>query len=128
MLKKIKQIHSFVIGAVKLLCLFILLAGTFSNSYLSATPKTNIKKAYKQLAPRYQRWYDFVTYIISEMETRIFFQLENDRERDSFIKLFWNTKHNEHMVSQYDWLVANAILLQEIYEFIKSLATQESDE
>ena len=48
--------------------------------------------------------------------------------RDEFITRFWNITSDEQMVSQYDWLVANAILLQEIYEFIKSLATQESDE
>lgn len=54
--------------------------------------RLNITQLYKQLAPRYKQWYDLVTYIISDTEEKIFFQLENDRERDAFIQLFWKMR------------------------------------
>ncbi len=43
-----------------------------------------------QLADRYKQWLNEVTYIITRTEKEVFFKLQTDRERDIFIKAFWD--------------------------------------
>jgi GWxTD domain-containing protein len=49
-----------------------------------------IKK--KDLADKYRHWLDEVEYIITKEERGTFFKLTNDRDRDVFIRLFWNLR------------------------------------
>ena len=44
------------------------------------------------LAPRHQEWMDMVHYIITPVEKEVFNQLQNDKERDTFIELFWQQR------------------------------------
>ncbi len=53
----------------------------------------NYDKLAKKLAPKYQRWYDLVYWIITPQEKKTFFKLKSDKERDIFIKAFW--KHRD---------------------------------
>ena len=53
----------------------------------------NPDKMIKKLAPKYQRWWNMVYWIITPQEKKTFFKLQNDRERDIFIKAFW--KHRD---------------------------------
>jgi GWxTD domain-containing protein len=46
----------------------------------------------KQLQPRFKEWLDLTAYIITETEKKVFFQLRTDRERDSYIEMFWNLR------------------------------------
>jgi GWxTD domain-containing protein len=68
-----------------LICLpvLLLLAG--------GTPaQTKVKP--KDLAPKYQEWLDVTSYIITEKELDVFLHLQNDQDRDVFIKAFWNMR------------------------------------
>lgn len=75
-----------------------------SCSFLAAA-----KLKIKDLPPRYKKWIsEDVVYIISEREKDSFLQLANDRERDIFIKAFWNqrdpnpnTPENEFKAEHY---------------------------
>ncbi|MCU0236454.1 MAG: GWxTD domain-containing protein [Acidobacteria bacterium] len=44
------------------------------------------------LAEKYRQWLDLVDYIITPDERRIFTQLENDRDREAFMSIFWNQR------------------------------------
>ena len=44
------------------------------------------------LAEGYRQWLDLVDYIITPDERKIFTQLENDRDRDAFMNIFWNQR------------------------------------
>lgn len=46
----------------------------------------------KDLPPRYQEWLDLTSYIITEKELDVFLHLQNERDRDIFIKAFWNMR------------------------------------
>ena len=45
-----------------------------------------------ELAEKYRQWLEVVTHISSEQEREIFLMLENDRDRDMFIDLFWKVR------------------------------------
>lgn len=62
----------------------------------------------KNLAPKYQAWWDDVTYIITKNERLVFKQLTTDRERDIFMNAFWihrdpttGTEENEFKEEHY---------------------------
>jgi len=67
------------------------------------------KNKTKDLPKRYREWLkNEVVYIITPMEKKIFLLLKTDRERDVFIKAFWeqrdpnpNTKENEFKKEHY---------------------------
>jgi len=44
------------------------------------------------LAERFQQWIDLVDYIITPAERKIFMLLDNDRDREAFISIFWNQR------------------------------------
>ncbi len=44
------------------------------------------------LKPKYKKWLELVHYIITPQEKEVFFALKSDRERDTFIKLFWKQR------------------------------------
>ncbi|HPW18115.1 MAG TPA: GWxTD domain-containing protein [Candidatus Aminicenantes bacterium] len=51
------------------------------------------KTAAKDLPPQYRRWLEEeVVYIITPKEREVFLQLENDRDREVFIKAFWRQR------------------------------------
>jgi GWxTD domain-containing protein len=63
------------------------------------------------LAPKYKKWWNEVTYIITKNERRVFRQLTTDRERDIFINAFWShrdptkgTPENEFKMEHYQRL------------------------
>jgi GWxTD domain-containing protein len=49
----------------------------------------NPSSPYDQLSPKYKKWLDEVTYIITKSEKEVFNRLQTDRERDIFINAFW---------------------------------------
>ncbi len=51
--------------------------------------KNNI---YKNLSPKYKKWLDLVHYHITDTERKVFLQLKSDKERDSFIEIFWKQR------------------------------------
>jgi GWxTD domain-containing protein len=44
------------------------------------------------LAAKYRQWLDLVAYIITPDEHKIFMQLDNDRDREAFVSIFWNQR------------------------------------
>ncbi len=57
------------------------------------------------LAPRFQSWLDMVDAIAGKEEKEVFLRLDNDRDRDAFIAIFWRqrdpspgTPENEYML------------------------------
>lgn len=65
------------------LLLFLMGAVSFSFSQ---------KFSKEDLLPKYKEWLNRVHYIILPQEKEVFFQLTNNRERDIFIKSFWNQR------------------------------------
>jgi len=88
--------------------IIILLAVLTAISAGSAAGQTR-KKSPADLPEAYRRWVqEEVVYIISPKERDVFLQLENDRERESFIKAFWrqrdetpDTEKNEFREEHY---------------------------
>jgi GWxTD domain-containing protein len=79
---------------------------------LLCSPITSLaqaKKAPKDLDPRFRKWLEEeVVYIITPKEKDVFLRLENDRQRDIFIRAFWNqrdpnptTPENEFKVEHF---------------------------
>jgi GWxTD domain-containing protein len=68
-----------------LLCLPIL-------SLLAGSLPAQTKVKVKDLAPQYRDWLDVTSYIITEQELDVFLHLQSDRDRDIFIKAFWNMR------------------------------------
>ncbi len=95
---KNKRIHPII----------ILLAVLTAASAGPAAGQTR-KKTAADLPEMYRRWLqEEVVYIISPKERDVFLQLENDRERESFIKAFWkqrdetpDTEKNEFREEHY---------------------------
>jgi GWxTD domain-containing protein len=73
-------------------CLTATVNINIENSIQAAQKKTPEKVKIKDLDKKYQDWLDLVHYIITPMEEEIFFKLTNNRDRDSFINLFWNLR------------------------------------
>lgn len=67
---------------------FVLAALLYSGTYLGAAIPAQIKK----LDVQYQQWYEQVYWIITQTEKDIFLKLPNNRDRDSFIDLFWKMR------------------------------------
>jgi GWxTD domain-containing protein len=80
-----KMLVSFVLFFV---CLAFLLAGNEAKP-LPASPSAQGGRADAGLAPAYRHWLDLVAYIASSEELRVFKSLTSDRDRDSFINIFW---------------------------------------
>jgi GWxTD domain-containing protein len=66
-------------------------AAATSNSPLLAKKKSTRLKI-KELDRKYKDWLNMVGYIITNTEKQVFFKLKNNRERDSFISMFWNLR------------------------------------
>lgn len=62
------------------------------NSLQAAQKETQEKVKVKDLDKKYRDWLDLVLYIITPMEKNIFLKLTNNRDRDTFINLFWNLR------------------------------------
>jgi GWxTD domain-containing protein len=58
--------------------------------------KLNMKEAagktQADLTPRFQVWLDMVNSIASDEEKQVFMKLQNDRDRDTFIGIFWQQR------------------------------------
>ena len=67
----------------KIILFFLLI-----TSLLFSTQK--IKE--KDLPQRYRDWLNLTRYIIHETEKEVFMQLINERDRDAFIKTFWEKR------------------------------------
>ncbi len=75
----------------------LLLASLFlftSTSVLSAAPKERVdrkarKEAIQKLPEKYQKWLTTVDLLITDGEIATFLALEQDYQRDAFIKRFW---------------------------------------
>ncbi|MCK4765722.1 MAG: GWxTD domain-containing protein [Candidatus Aminicenantes bacterium] len=50
------------------------------------------KSLLKGLQQKYRDWFELVTHVIAKEEKNTFFKLDNDRDRDVFISLFWNLR------------------------------------
>lgn len=79
------------IFSITLLIVLAALLGTGERA-LQAREKKSVRKLIKLLDHKYQTWLIHVKYIITDTEKRVFFKLKNNRERDSFIELFWNLR------------------------------------
>jgi GWxTD domain-containing protein len=49
-------------------------------------------QAQTAMAPRFQVWLDMVNSIASDDEKQVFMKLQNDRDRDTFIGIFWQQR------------------------------------
>jgi GWxTD domain-containing protein len=74
-------IHGICLGFI---CLGLLLSG--GGPIYSAAQKNST------LAVKYRQWLDLVDYIITPDEHKIFMQLDNDRDRETFVNIFWNQR------------------------------------
>ncbi len=52
--------------------------------------RCEILKGETPLKLKYKKWLNLVEYIITPIERKIFSKITNDRDRDSFMKIFWN--------------------------------------
>lgn len=89
--KGIKEVCNQMIKKVltTTLLVFVMLAAVVSNGTgLQAATKIKIKT----LDGKYQEWYNLVYWIITPTEKDVFRRLTNNRERDSFINLFWKMR------------------------------------
>jgi len=71
----------FLIFIICFVCLFV---------FSSDKSRDKLKK--KDLPQKYQKWLDLVEYIITPTEREIFLKLRNNRDRDSFIEMFWKQR------------------------------------
>ncbi len=79
--------------------MLILIMIVFFNFTLSLTAKNNKKakkisekELIKRLPKKYREWLDLVYYIITPQEKKVFLKLTNNKDRDAFIKLFWQMR------------------------------------
>jgi GWxTD domain-containing protein len=73
-------------------CLAATVNINIGKSLQAAQKETQGKVKVKDLDKKYRDWLDLVLYIISPMEKNIFLKLTNNRDRDTFINLFWNLR------------------------------------
>jgi GWxTD domain-containing protein len=71
------------------LAFFIILNGGLSAQKLSRKERN---KVLKNLAPHYKQWYNMVYYISLKEERQVFLSLKNNRDRDIFIRSFWQQR------------------------------------
>ncbi len=60
----------------------------FPAPAVAVSPQADASKP----AAVYREWIDLVSYIITPTEKDVFISLTSDRERNSFINLFWNLR------------------------------------
>ena len=73
-----------------ILLVLLLIVGFFAApTYSKTKKKLSTKELIKRLPKKYRDWLDLVYYIITPIEKKVFLQLTNNRDRDAFIKLFW---------------------------------------
>ena len=92
---------------VSIACIIIILSSNYGMTGKDKKPKEHI-------APKYQEWFELVTYYISSVEKDIFFSLKDDRSRDLFIDSFWRhrdptrgTPQNEfkdELIRRFEWV------------------------
>ncbi len=78
-----------------LLALFLPIADLFPapQAQTSLRLRTREREAiYKTLNPDYQHFYDLISYIATDHEKDIFLMLDNDRDRQAYINIFWNQR------------------------------------
>jgi len=85
-----------------LLCFMVIPSYSKEDTSLSSSQR---RKLSKELRPRYKNWFDLVTYIATIEEKDVFLQLKSDRDREIFIRTFWQhrdptpgTPENEYKV------------------------------
>ena len=71
---------------------FIALAGALVLLSGAGRLPAQTKVKVKDLAPQYREWVDLTSYIITDKELDVFLHLQNDRDRDIFIRTFWNMR------------------------------------
>lgn len=62
------------------------------TSLRAAPQKTKKRIEIKESDKKYQDWLDLVHYIMTPTEKDVFLRLSNNRDRDTFINLFWNLR------------------------------------
>ena len=78
--------------------LILLLQGVLAVQLVAGvTPeKPNMTKtadrAQADLAPRFKVWLDLVNFIATAEEKQVFLKLQNDRDRDTFMGIFWQQR------------------------------------
>ncbi|MCP5049509.1 MAG: GWxTD domain-containing protein [bacterium] len=83
-----QKIVSILITAV-----LLVVAGNGNHLLAKKNEKKVSKRTFiKQLDQKYRSWLDLTHYIITSTEKEVFFKLSNNRERDSFINMFWNLR------------------------------------
>jgi GWxTD domain-containing protein len=75
-----------------MICLAAAVNINIKKSLQAAQKNTPNKVKVKDLDKKYRDWMELVHYIITPMEKDIFLKLTNNRDRDSFINLFWNLR------------------------------------
>ncbi|MEW6455249.1 MAG: GWxTD domain-containing protein [Acidobacteriota bacterium] len=75
----------------KLSCLFLLFFCILTG-IIPAQGISSKKEVTKSLPEKYKEWLDFVSYIVSDTEKKVFLQLTDNRERDIFIESFWKRR------------------------------------
>ena len=73
-------------------CTFVALAGALALLLGAGLAPAQTKVKVKDLAPQYKEWLDLTSYIITDSELDVFLHLQNERDRDIFIKAFWNMR------------------------------------
>jgi GWxTD domain-containing protein len=71
---------------------FVALAGALVLFSSAGQLPAQTKVRAKDLPPRFQEWLDLTSYIITDKELDVFLHLQDDRDRDIFIKAFWNMR------------------------------------
>lgn len=82
-----KKIYSTLIAFI-----FAIPLGMGHLSALTPTKTPTTKIAVNELDPKYKEWLELVHYIITPTEKEVFNKLTNNRDRDSFITMFWNLR------------------------------------
>ncbi len=69
--------------------LFLSLSGNAAAQKENETQKLSRKQRVERLNDIHRRWFNMIENISSKEEQNIFLQLENDRDREIFIRTFW---------------------------------------
>ena len=80
------------LGPAVVIMFFFALAATVSPLRAGGPLPGQEKVKVKDLPPQYREWIDLTSYIITDKELDVFLHLQNDRDRDIFIKAFWNMR------------------------------------
>lgn len=71
---------------------FMVVASGFALKELPKLSRKELNAAYEQLTPQYKKWYDMITYISVKEERDVFLSLTTDRDREIFIRSFWQQR------------------------------------